>query len=61
MKSEILEHMPNALLIWQKIEIEAQRRAQARFEEIMNKKDVPAGKPGQQHTKSQGIYGNTRH
>jgi hypothetical protein len=33
---EILKHLPKSFQIWQQIEEEAQRRAEHRFEEILN-------------------------
>lgn len=38
---EVLKHLPESFQIWQQIEEEAQRRAEHRFEEILNRQKNP--------------------
>lgn len=35
--TEIVQHLPQSLRIWQRVEVEAQRRAEERFREILKK------------------------
>lgn len=46
--SELIKHLPASFQIWQRIELEAQKRADEKIQKILskNKSKYPAGKPG---------------
>jgi hypothetical protein len=49
MDSQILQHLPSSFQVWQKIENEAQKRAEARYQEILRKANdgnVPPSEAG---------------
>ncbi len=48
MDSETLQHLPKSFQIWQKIEAEAQERAEKRFQEIIKRMGTRQGEAQEQ-------------
>jgi len=40
---EVLKHLPESFQVWQRIETEAQRRAEQRLQEILNRQKEATG------------------
>lgn len=43
---EILKHLPESIQVWHRIEDEAERRAEQRFQEILNRQKEATGAMG---------------